>query len=611
MKPRRRAVLKALPALALAPLLPSCAASPERTPTLERDDLSALHDFLRGLVDDEVRAQGIAGLSLALVDGPGVAWAHGAGWADVDGSLPATADTLYRVGSLAKLFTTVAALQLAAQGRLDLDAPLQAVLPEFAIRSRYGDTPITARLLLTHHAGLPRDVLSGQWSLPGVPGPDFRAMVAGLREADLCAPPGLLMSYSNVGFCVLGAAVERLAGRPFEQHLRESVLTPLGMERASFGADPSLLPALARGHLKGDPAQEPVLRDVPAGGLNAGVRELGRLLCMVFGGGRVDGREILPPAQLQAMLQPQNLDAELDLEQRTGLGWMLDGAARLPVRGAGVVAHHAGATPFHRARVLALPVHRLGVVVASNDARAGPAVRRVARIALEAALMVKTGLRRSAGAARPMATPVRGAGAVAPDQDLADWPGLYTTPAGLVRIARDGDTLKARVLGRELRLALGDDGTMRPRYALLGLIPLRVSALDGLSLERRTLGEREVLAAYSGSTWSLLGERLQALDEPTWRGVAGRYVPVLAPGEVSPLREVDVFEEDGVLLVRPRLAAAEAEQPPVAAVVRVLSDTEALLLGPLADAGEVVRRIDVDGRPGFRFAGCDFVLKGA
>ena len=113
-----------------------------------------------------MKKNSVTGLSIALVDDQRIVWAEGFGYADQEKKIPATADTLYRVGSISKLFTDTAAMQLVEQGKLDIDQPLKKYIPNFSIKSRYPDTAeITPRQLMTHHSGLPRDRLKGFMTL--------------------------------------------------------------------------------------------------------------------------------------------------------------------------------------------------------------------------------------------------------------------------------------------------------------------------------------------------------------------------------------------------------------------------------------------------------------
>ncbi len=103
--------------------------------------------FVRQLepwITDEVQAKKLPALSIALVDDQQIVWARGFGFADAAGTVPATADTVYRVGSVSKLFTDLAVMQLVEQGRLDLDAPVSRILPEFTPVNPF-KVPITLR----------------------------------------------------------------------------------------------------------------------------------------------------------------------------------------------------------------------------------------------------------------------------------------------------------------------------------------------------------------------------------------------------------------------------------------------------------------------------------
>lgn len=590
---QRRNALKSLGGLLLAPLLPGCAAAPQRPQQIAAGDYDALARFMRDSIAHEMAAHDVVGLSIAIVDDQRIVWSHGAGWANHERGLPAAADTVYRMGSISKLFTVTAALQLAQQGRFALDAPIQQALPEFAIRSRFGEARITPRQLMTHHGGLPRDVLKGMW---GRQTEDFRAMIGRLREHDLAYPPGQLMVYSNVGMTVLGGAVENVAHAPFAEHLQRTLLQPLGMADASFSTAEMPAAKQACAYEKKRPVDEPALRDIPAGGLSASVIDLGKFLMMVFAGGRAGERSILQPDMLEEMLRPQNPGNELDGSLQTGLGWMLGNSTGILGMDAGPLAHHSGATIHHRSLLYALPRHKLGVIVAANSGSADKITGKIARQALELALEAKTGLRRRDGETLPpVETPLSAAA-------LADYPGAYTTQAGLARIVRDGERLKVQALGKTFNLVAGTDGYLYLRYSLLGLIPVPLGELGQVGIRRQHLGGRDVLVARVNGSKVLLGERM--VGTPPRPEFVGIYEPLFEAGEYRLLERIEVFEEDGQLLVRVQTAMADEDLPPT--VLRIVSEREALLLGPLADAGEVVRLQEAGGETRVVFSGITF-----
>lgn len=589
--------------LASACLLAACSSAPPRPEPVPRGDLAALKRQLTTFIEHEVQADKIMGLSIALVDDQQLIWAHGAGWADAAAQRPAGPDTLYRMGSISKLFTDTAAMQLVAQQRLALDAPIQQALPDWRIRSRFGDVPITARQLMSHHSGVPRDMLGGMW---GAQVGDFRATVADLADEQTAAPPGLAFSYSNLGLDVLGAAVERLAGTAFEAHLQRAVLAPLGMASASFAAGPSADAQMARAYLKREPQQEPALRDVPAGGLTASVRDLAKFIAMQFAGGRNErGDVVLPAAQQAEMLRVQNAEVPLDLGFAVGLGWMFSTLGSDTVHGGGPVAHHAGATFYYRSQLMILPEQRLGVIVAANDGAAGPAVSRIAQRALALLLEARTGVTQPARipgfvpASRPWG-----------EAALRACVGEYTTPAGGVTISLQDHRLRARLGDRTLDLIEGEDGALGLRYRLGGLIPIALGALDELGVSCRRVDGHDVLVARLDGQEMLVGDRLAPPAGPlagTLAALAGRYEPETAPGERPTIDSVTIIASDGRLWVQPQLTAALGGGDSARWPLLPLSDEVVVVPGPLADVGPVIARISgPDGSLRFRFAGVTF-----
>lgn len=572
----------------LAVALVSCGTAPPRPDTVLPGDEAAVQRHVQALVQHEMRAHDVTGLSVALVDDQRVVWAFGSGWADQAAQRPAGADTVYRMGSISKLFTTVAALQLVDEGRLALDAPIEQALPGFRIGPTAGGVagPITPRMLMTHHAGLPRDLARGMW---GAQPASLDERVAALAAEHLAYPPGLVFEYSNVGFTVLGAAVQARAGQPFEACLQARVLQPLGMRTASFSAAVPVLPEMSRAYAKGREVSEPALSDVPAGGLNASVLDMAQFIRMLFAEGRSEraAPPVLQPASLHEMWRVQNDDVPLDLGFRVGLGWMYSMLGGEPLEGGGPVAHHAGATMHFRSQMVLLPQHRLGVIVAANSDDAGAVVNRIALRTLALALQAKTGIRQHAEGTGPVPAPWSD-----PPLPLTAIEGDYTTQLGLVRVRRDGAQWQAEVAGRRLRLEPQADGEVALRYRWWGLVPVSLGELDQVRLSLRRVAGRELLVARIGTQALRVGERLppvQSAAVPPAALVAhvGRYRPELAPGEVPGVDEVRVSLEEGRLLAR--VTPHGQAEVPVAWVLQPVAADAAVMLGTLASDGELMR----------------------
>ncbi|MDE2594845.1 MAG: beta-lactamase family protein, partial [Burkholderiales bacterium] len=231
---------------ALAAALSGCSVAPTRPDAVRLGDEDTVKAYLSKLINHEMRQGDVPGLSIALVDDQRVVWSQGFGYADQERRTPASAETIYRVGSISKLFTDMAALQLAEQGRLNVDLPVQTYLPNFSIKQRNGTaTAITPRMLMTHHAGLPRDILKGFMTTAPEP---FSHVVDQLRDEYADYPPGQTFSYSNLGITVLGSVVEQLSGEPFAARMQREVLLPMGMTHSAFETGVSSSALMAKGY---------------------------------------------------------------------------------------------------------------------------------------------------------------------------------------------------------------------------------------------------------------------------------------------------------------------------------------------------------------------------
>ena len=585
-------------AIGMLALLAGCAAEPPRPLNVARDDYAAVTRHATELIRYEMEKNAIVGLSIALVDDQRIVWAAGFGHADKERQRPATAQTLYRIGSISKLFTATAAMQLAEQGRLDIDQPLQNYLPGFSIQRHPADasesksiSPITPRNLMTHHAGLPRDVLKGLMNPHPQPFTALANLITTNESAAIyaTATPDSMLSYSNVGATLLGHAIQNVTGVPFADHLRQTLLLPLGMTESSFSSASPDSPLMARAYRHGQPADDPPLRDIPAGGLNSSVIDLGRFLSMIFADGKAAGGQILKPATLAEMLRPQNAATPLDLNFHVGLGWMLSTLGTTTLENAGPVAHHGGSTIFFRSQLYALPEHKLGVVVLTNTSSTENVVDRIAVETLSLALEARSGIR------QPELTKPARAALPWPASALQAYVGDYASMVGLMRIRLEGGALRADAAGRSFDLVPREDGQLGLEYSLLGILRINLGALDHLGLSLRRIAGRDRLVARIRQQELLVGERLDAPgDLGRWRQHLGTYRVADLGGDYPFIDTIVLREEDGRLLAEVATndnpdtsnAAGQSLRLPLSPV----SDEDAIILnpGPFSGGGETL-----------------------
>ena len=171
-------------------LLSGCAGTPPRPTNIASGDYVPAKQYLSAVIKQDMAKHDVKGLSIALIDDQKVVWVEGFGYADVANQVPATADTVYRIGSISKVLTATEIMRLAEQGKVDLDKAVTAYVPEFSIQNRFADSkPITLRALLAHHSGLPSDVLKGMWVDHPV---SLTEYIMALHEESLASPPQLL-----------------------------------------------------------------------------------------------------------------------------------------------------------------------------------------------------------------------------------------------------------------------------------------------------------------------------------------------------------------------------------------------------------------------------------
>ena len=160
------------------------------------------------------------GLALAVTDRDRTLALRTYGYAQLESRVPVMPETLFEIGSIGKTFTAVAALQLADEGALNLDAPVAEYLPWFAVPQPAGAPPITVAHLLSHTAGIVAGIDAT---------PEAAFQVWSLRDLPAASAPGERFHYSNVGYKALGLVLEAVDGRPYPEVVRGRVLDPLGM----------------------------------------------------------------------------------------------------------------------------------------------------------------------------------------------------------------------------------------------------------------------------------------------------------------------------------------------------------------------------------------------
>ncbi|HEX5043667.1 MAG TPA: serine hydrolase domain-containing protein [Candidatus Polarisedimenticolaceae bacterium] len=250
-------------------------------------------------VEEELRETGAPGAAVAILRDGEIVYLKGFGRTSVeeDGH-PVTPDTLFRLGSTTKMMTALVALDDAAAGRLDLDAPLRTYVKD--LHPAIGK--VTLRQLLTHTAGL----AEGKPSVESHDDAALGKMVLEWGKDAMFAPAGDVFSYTSPGYWLAGYVLERVHGKPYAEVMRERLFEPLGMPRSTLRPLEAITHPLAQGH-EDQGADLKVVRPMaentaqyPAGSVFSTARELAAFAAVLLNGGRSEGRQVLSPPAVHA-----------------------------------------------------------------------------------------------------------------------------------------------------------------------------------------------------------------------------------------------------------------------------------------------------------------------
>lgn len=479
-------------------VLAGCSTPPQKPIGLERGDYGYTKQYLTWLIEQEMRSADITGLSIALIDDQKIVWSQGFGYADKQAGVRATADTVYQMGSTAKVFTATAAMQLAEQGVWDIDQPLQTYLPEFSIQSRFSPAGnITPRNIMTHHSGLPSNWVHGMSEHHPQP---FTEVVTAVKGEYMAYPPDYVFAYSNLGVTLLGAAIAKTSGEDFASYMDHHLLQALNMQHTEFAAR---IPG--KSYDKGKEVEAVPLRDLPSGGLNSSANDMAHFVQMVFADGKYADQKIVRPETLREMLRVQNAHIPLDFDTQMGLGWMLSG---VDVPQAKMVASHGGTTLNFHTLMAVLPEEKLGVVVLSNSVTAQGVVSKIATETLNMALEDKFGIRQPVHEQKEIPSiPLT-------EDALLAYEGYFDTLVGLVKVSGKSGKLIAEIMGQQLELLPREGGMFGVRFKLFGLIPIKLAILEELNMYMRRMDGHDVLALQTNGKSMLVGEKLAPVKIP-------------------------------------------------------------------------------------------------
>ncbi len=398
-----------------------------------------------------------SGFAVAIVEKNKVIYAKGFGYSDAANKVPATENTLYAIGSCTKAFTASLIGLLQKEGKVELDKPVRTYLPELKFFNNGMNDQITLRDMMCHRTGLPRHDLS--WYLF----PTTRdSLIQRIQYQQPTAEPRTRYQYNNFMFLAQGKVAEKLNGKPWEQQVKEQLLTPLGMDHSSLTANALTgNPHLAVPYgLDKDSSLEilkhyPIEGMGPAGSIYSSVTDMAKWVQTWIYGGKLNGREILPAGYIkeaisgQMITNPNPPDTRRpDIQFGTyGFGWtMTSYKGHYRVEHGGNIDGFSASTSF-------FPTDSIGIIVLVNQNSSW--VPSLVRNTIADRMLkltrydwlgeqVKDLLKAKAAADSARGKTTSNRKTAKPSHDLTDFTGLYNHPGyGTLEVFRKGDSLMA------------------------------------------------------------------------------------------------------------------------------------------------------------------------
>jgi D-alanyl-D-alanine carboxypeptidase len=367
------ATLALLLSLAIVSPSPSVAAEPAVTAPTSTPPAAPIPAIDR-IAREEIDQKKVASYAVAVVKDGRIVLARGYGFANLENDVPATAETIYRLGSITKQFTAMAIMLLAEDGKLSVDDELTKFLPDYPT----GDRKITIRQLLNHTAGLKDYTRTKDFDKFARHDHTHAEMLALFQNEPPEFKPGTRWAYSNANYYLLGMIIERASGQSYEDFLDERIFRPLNMSATRYGHPQQLIPRRASGYkyffgqLTND---DGISMDPPyaAGAL------VSNLIDMIKWHQALEAGALVSSASYEEMYRPAKLAN--GISRPYGFGWRV-----ATFEGHNTIGHGGGINGFST-MISRYPDDRLAVIVLSNTAGADPGAvaDRIARVMLSIA----------------------------------------------------------------------------------------------------------------------------------------------------------------------------------------------------------------------------------
>jgi CubicO group peptidase (beta-lactamase class C family) len=324
------------------------------------------------LVAAELAKRPVGSVTVGVVSGKSLVWSKSFGEADMEKKTPADADTVYRIGSISKMFAALMLEQLVEANKVHLSDPVEKYFPELKlVQDRFANAPaITLIQLATHTSGLGREPDNTDTYVTGAVADWEKTLIAALPHTHYTLEPGTRYSYSNIGYAILGAALSRAAGEPYLEYVPKHIFQPLGMTHSALERNSQMMPHLAKGYqVMGPNSVDAVTAQrehetgrgykVPNGAIYTTVGDLARFASFLMGQGP---ENVLKTPSLERFQLQSIVPANMGLTSGYGIGFEVERRENYVAFG------HSGGVAGYTSDLLMNRKTGVGVIVLSSGA---------------------------------------------------------------------------------------------------------------------------------------------------------------------------------------------------------------------------------------------------
>ena len=326
----------------------------------QNNNYSELIQECEDFIIQKMKSDHIVGVSAAIIVDDTVIWKNGFGYADKENNVTMTANTVVNIASVTKTFTALAIMQLHEKGIIDINQPVTQYLPRFDPKTRGENLEkLTIQSVITHSSGIQSDILKNSDLGSGV----YTDVLNYINETYLLYPPGLVESYSNSGYNILGHLIKEVSKQDYPEYIRNNIFTPLGMSHSGFIMDSLKNRTSVYSEMKR--LTEYAFRDIASGGIYTDINDLTKYAKGLLDAYHGKNASLVQTTTIHDMFTLQR-DHVLIESNKKGLGWFMFKNDSI------FAVTHAGDGAFGHAELCLIPEKNAAVMILINSAEGEP-----------------------------------------------------------------------------------------------------------------------------------------------------------------------------------------------------------------------------------------------